>query len=1010
MAGDATMQVANDFLPTRTEGMTNYDSGNTGGGVTFATDTAGDTMTITQQGAVSVVEWKNFSVGANAEVYFKGPSEFTSVNYVTGSEFSQIYGYINASDSGNGNIYLMNPNGVTIGNSGEFVGGSLLVSNREMDDTFLGNLKAAGSKDAVDTAFRNQGATGIQNTDLMSLGHIVANEITFEGERIVLDVDNVKKPGVEELPEIYVGSHNDGLNNGTDTYMSYDIVLGMMDTTKNISKIHVYDVGEGFKLNATAATTDSKSTANSYNMNAATHEEGTSNISNKEFYKYKWIRTGEELMDVARQTVTDDEYTAYTKTVASGETALEKDAYATQVYKEKMAGHYALRYAIDLTDDIWTPIGTYDNPFTGKLDGVNNNIYGLTYSDATKDYVGLFGVTKNAAIGYFNLISANESWDIQGKNYVGSLIGYAINTKVEDVETTFRVKGNEYVGGLIGKMEYNEDDAKHGERSFLINAVNMNHIQGHAYVGGLVGYMDGGELGVGEEQEDEYSATHNLGKVQGINNETAVYTDETTIDTTNSPVDADGNIINPEIYYSHDVGGLVGLAKNKAVIGGIKTYDLNEITTAEEAAAFTQRTGITVRTGTILNTDGSVKETYYYYESTPTVDTTGVATLYNTAEISGGYNVGGIVGHGMNVVVANVRNESGIEANGYTTKYPYIFQTDYTDEKGLVGTANQYQWDTRTDKNKATGDGTRIVSIRAGNAGGIVGNMESSEYGSFEQVTGEQAMNQSVAYIQDAENRGNVTASLVKGDTENKGNTTVDYYDHYMSGNIGGITGRAKDTNMVNVLNTEADVEGANNEAKITGANNVGGITGYFGQTMQQAATGKDFRISNAKNDGGEVLATGGVHGDLNNGNKVFLTEIIRSDYKNNKSEKYIIGNAGGIVGYMRGTLTHVDSSANRGDVHSQSYTDVTAIPMTAQAANMGGIIGKLDRTIPTSIYTWAENNFLDLIKYDKTKVTKAGSTDTIEVTVGPSGVTGEDAATVASVYNTGHVLSLIHI
>ncbi len=937
LAGDAELQVANDYLPVRAEDGYNY------GGVTFDIKNAEkNIMTIAQTGQDAVIEWEDFSLGANAALYFTGPENFHVLNYVTGDARSQIYGYIDA-EASHGNIYLINPNGVQIGNSAEIHVGSFFAANWDVDKEMY---KGITDVDAGIAAITND-QKNYTTTELMSLGHIRANEVTFDGDRVVIDLDRLHDTeDIDKLPDrVFVGGMDDGLNNG-DGYRRFDLVLGSynIESLAGNQNIKVYNVKEGLKLEADG-THSLKGGADTTDMQ-----------NHIDFYRYKWIRTGDELTDLGRQTVTDDEYSAYTKTVASGETSLTKEEYAAKIYTEKMAGHYALRYAINLTGYSFTPIGTEAHPFTGKLDGLDNNIFGLTILKSTtdtsgaSDYVGLFGVTKNASVGYIDLISGNESTDIQGHNYVGSLIGKAINTKVRDIETTYRVVGYKNVGGLIGEAVDDETQATEGVDSFVLNAVNMNHVKGHENVGGIIGHMVGGKLGVGEEQKNEYSATHNLGKIQGINDETKTLATD------------------PEHYYSSAVGGLVGYAEGKAVIGGIVSYDLNE-------------------TGTRKMNEGTGDE-YVIYENTPIVNTDGATTLYNTGEIIGGYDVGGIVGHGVNVVIANVRNENGIEANGFTTKYPYIFQTDYT--------SNNYRWD--NINNVATTDGTRIVKVRAGNAGGIVGNLESNLFAEHN----EKAMNQSIAYILKAENRGNVTATIVAADTT-KGKDTVDYYKHYMSGNIGGIAGRAKDVNMDNVVNTEADVEGAKNEAKISGANNVGGIAGYFGQTMQQAAVGKDFRIMNAKNDGGEVVATGGVHGDLDaTGNKVFLTEIIRQNYSDYNKENYIIGNAGGIVGYMRGTLTHIDSSANRGEIHSQYYTDAANIPATAQAANVGGIVGKLDRTNPHSEYNWGESNVLDLVKYGQTTFTKDGAI--VTVTVGPSGKTGEEAATIASVYNTGHI------
>ena len=56
---------------------------------------------------------------------------------------------------------------------------------------------------------------------------------------------------------------------------------------------------------------------------------------------------------------------------------------------------------------------------------------------------------------------------------------------------------------------------------------------------------------------------------------------------------------------------------------------------------------------------------------------------------------------------------------------------------------------------------------------------------------------------------------------------------YYIAGNVGGIVGKAMDTNMENVTNEESNIRGAHN---------VGGIAGYFGNT-DNIASGTKYTI-----------------------------------------------------------------------------------------------------------------------------------------------------------------------
>lgn len=122
--------VANNMLPGNGKVGT-VVAGNVTGGV------QGSQMNLHQTTQNAIVTWDSFSIGANATVSIRGDHDnFNMLNYVTGSESSQIYGKLNSyvGDKQGGNIYLVNPNGVQIGNSAEINVGSLHIANKKIDD------------------------------------------------------------------------------------------------------------------------------------------------------------------------------------------------------------------------------------------------------------------------------------------------------------------------------------------------------------------------------------------------------------------------------------------------------------------------------------------------------------------------------------------------------------------------------------------------------------------------------------------------------------------------------------------------------------------------------------------------------------------------------------------------------------------------------------------------------------------------------------------------------------
>lgn len=245
----------------------------------------------------------------------------------------------------------------------------------------------------------------------------------------------------------------------------------------------------------------------------------------------------------------------------------------------------------------------------------------------------------------------------------------------------------------------------------------------------------------------------------------------------------------------------------------------------------------------------------------------GTNLVYNRMDVTGAYNVGGIVGNMVGSTVQNAENSGTILASRYNGG-KYTFHTDYTKEDYSTG-------------------GSKTVDVNVANVGGIAGTSSAD------------------STITDVLNTGDVSSSKVKEQ------------EYYAAGNVGGIVGKAVDTNISNATNKENEVRGAHN---------VGGIAGYFG--------GKGI-IKTGINDGGDIMATGARNGSE------FVTEIIRSGA--NATEKFTVGNIGGVVGYMFGDNVYIDGGANRGTVHTDEPADPADVKAWQKAANVGGIVGKID-------------------------------------------------------------------
>ena len=723
----ATSVIGNGTLPSGGHFVTGGNDNN------IVTGNNGLQMDITQSKNNAVITWKDFNVGGSATVNFWGPENHNTLNYVNGGNMSQIYGTINANN--NGHIFIVNPAGVQIGNSAQINVGSLYVSNKYLNEDKLGAFAGTITPEMINTG-KNADAV------LMSLGNINANKVTFEGDgRIVIDSERIT---------------NDA-NNATfrvNTNDAGNVVIG-------------YDAYNEVIYNEDGTIKKDKGTYDGKDKNFTGNVFVNGTNPSEAVKGYMWVEDVEQL----------------------------------QAINTNLSGNYALRNSIDATatsswddndnDNInegFKQIGTANNEFTGKFDGLDYNIFGLTINRSGENNVGLFGVVDGANINNVTLVGGS----ITGGQSVGAIVGSARDSVISNSTNSTAVNGDYNIGGIVG-------DAQNSTLTNLINTGTIGAATGDGNrIGGLVGNLQESSLG---------GNSYNLGAVTSV---------------------------------GHDVGGLVGHA-----------YDA------------------TIGDGTNL--------------------------VYNRLDVTGAYNVGGIVGKMEGSTVQNAENSGTVTATLYSV-----------DNDGKSNGKYNYH--------SAQYNGEREENVNVANVGGIVG---SATY-AYIQNNGTYIKVSST--INNVTNTGDVSSSKVGGE------------EYYAAGNVGGVVGSAVDTNITNATNKENSVRGAHN---------VGGIAGYF------SGTGT---INKGINDGGNIMATGARYG----GN--FVRETVRP-ITGDANESFIIGNIGGIVGYMEGNGAKVTGSANRGTVHTDEPGDPTNVEEWQKAANVGGVVGKIDRSDTVTINAGNVNN-----------------------------------------------------
>lgn len=155
-------------------------SGNTSGGTT---------LNVGLNNARTIIDWNTFSVSQNSEVNFNTglTGDVAVLNRVSGATFSDIQGKI-TSDS-NIAVWLINPNGIVIGNTGSVSTGSFLASTLDItnDNDFL-NASATrftGANSASSAIAVNGGqitTTGTQGTVLVAPVLTASGTFTSPGD------------------------------------------------------------------------------------------------------------------------------------------------------------------------------------------------------------------------------------------------------------------------------------------------------------------------------------------------------------------------------------------------------------------------------------------------------------------------------------------------------------------------------------------------------------------------------------------------------------------------------------------------------------------------------------------------------------------------------------------------------------------------------------------------------------------------------------------------------------
>ncbi|MBN9421294.1 MAG: filamentous hemagglutinin N-terminal domain-containing protein, partial [Candidatus Accumulibacter sp.] len=156
---------------------------------------SGSQMTVTQGSDKAIINWQSFNIGSNAAVQFIQPStSAVALNRVIAGDASQIHGKLSA----NGQVWLINLNGVLFGKGSQVDVGGLVASTLSITDADFLAGKAVFSRNGAKGGIVNQGEITAADGGLVALlAPTVSNEgivtarlgsvVMAAGDRITLD-------------------------------------------------------------------------------------------------------------------------------------------------------------------------------------------------------------------------------------------------------------------------------------------------------------------------------------------------------------------------------------------------------------------------------------------------------------------------------------------------------------------------------------------------------------------------------------------------------------------------------------------------------------------------------------------------------------------------------------------------------------------------------------------------------------------------------------------------------
>ena len=205
----------------------------------------------------------------------------------------------------------------------------------------------------------------------------------------------------------------------------------------------------------------------------------------------------------------DTETNTYTVYTAEGLLAWAKAAQETLSTSCTLAADITLPGPAEEGGSNWTPVGTYNNRYTGTFDGAGHTISNLQLT-GSYNYIGLFGYvgeggtienchvegsissSTSSCIGGIagysdggSIHACSFSGKVEGSSSVGGIAGYSNGSSIQACSSSGTVSGTYFSGGIAG----NSSDG-----SSIQACSSSATVSGPYYTGGIAGGSDGSSI------------------------------------------------------------------------------------------------------------------------------------------------------------------------------------------------------------------------------------------------------------------------------------------------------------------------------------------------------------------------------------------------------------------------------------------------------------------------------------------------------------------------------------